>query len=334
MSIPRRASAPQAAAAKPAPPGFYNSTVLIHLGYPKTASTLLQQHVFDSAARGCCTPWATLESHTPGRSHIARRWTDDGFSDREVAGAQLKRGIAEAAEAGLTPVLSEETLVGYIGDPGFDTERVHRLLDLADAADPAGAYRLLLCIREQRSMLRSAYAQSIIDGNTGTWHRFLRGPRERTRFRDIRQIGLPYLRYGGLIDLLQQRVGPQRLTVLPLELLRADAAAFAAGLARATGRPLSAADVADTPRVNTRPAAAELSVMRRLNRIWPRRGPYELRALTGRFSIARAMATGRRGRSAAGLRVVPADIAEGFRADNRRLAELTGLDLAGLGYLT
>ena len=316
----------------PPPPRRTVRAMLVHLGYPKTASTLLQRRVFDAAAgAGCCAPWSRLDPMTPGRSHVARRWTELG-ADRQAALDELRRGLDEADAKRLVPVLSEETLVGYIGNPTADLDRLARLFDLLDALDPPGGVRVLLCIREQRAMIRSAYAQSIVDGATSDLQTFLHGPRLRRRFVDHRQIGTDYLRYDQPIDWLQARVGRAAVTVLPLEMLRDDTEWFAKTLSDCLGVEIPVGRLRATDRVNARPGPGVLELLRRTNRFWPRRSPYELRWLRARLLpvrlAGRLLPTGSQELTHARLD------AEAFADANRHAASIAGLPLQSLGYAT
>ena len=269
--------------------GVRQPRVCLHIGYPKTASTWLQRHVLSDPSGPFCTPWSHLDPmpNQPGRSHIARRWTDPDANPHQAAEAVAAGNTAASLQGGV-PALSEETLIGYIGDPGIDHDRLSRLRGLFPDAS------VLLTTRAPRSMARSCYAQSVIDGGTSDAAYFLRHHQsvEPGRGgRDPRSLGPAYLRYGEALTRLRTLWGNRRVWTFTLEDLRDNRPAVVAALRGWGGLPetWSLPASAFEQRSNPSPGAAGVACLRRLNRVWPRRGPYELRWVERRLPLARAI---------------------------------------------
>lgn len=265
---------PKKAEGSEAQAGADRGPVPVHLGYPKAASTWLQQEVFSAPGSGLCTPWDRLAFISPGRCAAARGWTDPGADAAAAAGA-VARGREQAAAAGCSAVLSEETLVGYLGDPGVDADRLGRLAALAPDA------RYLLCVREPAGMARSAHGQQVLDGGTCGPGFFLGDPGAEPTGRDHRRLHRPYLDASAVAAALPPG---SPLEVIDAGWLRTDPRRLHAALARWAGRPLPGFDA--RRRVNRSPGPAGTELLRRLNAVWPRRGPWEPRSPATRRRLA------------------------------------------------
>lgn len=311
----------------------FGTGALLHIGYPKTASTWLQRHVFADASRGFVTPWADAAPTTPGRTWALRGWlneTDDQPFDVQALRDRLAPQLASARGTSVTPVLSEETLVGFIGHLGPDVALLRRA-----AAVLPGA-RVLLVIREQRAMVRSCYAQAIHDGTTSTLDAFLAD--ETGIGRDARRLSPDYLRYDTLIDELHNAFGADRVRVLPYEWLRDTPERFLAALGSFVGRDLTDIPSSRTP-LNPKLGPLGTVYMRRLNQRWPRSSRYTLRAAGWRFPLCRLTDRLTPPRRCARLeadmkRTIDRFVAGRFGPSNARVADTLGLDLPALGYDT
>lgn len=297
---------------------------LIHVGYPKAASSFLQQAVF-GAHPGLCEPWPT------GDNTVLERicWVREADFDpervaRDFSGAHL------AAGADKRPVISHEVLVGNPNQRLFwgDTAAGR----LARAFPGA---RVLILIREQASL------------GLSTWTEFVRrggqhGLRQVVGVKGARPPGyrpfLPaeYLRYSPLVALYQDLFGAERVTVLPVEMLRRDPGRFFAQLwsaAEVEPHPVDATD-----RVYQGLGPTTLKLTRWGNRV-SGSGPGEPRNALDTRLIRPLLKLSARAegklRPSAKVRM-PDDVKAHIRRivadDNRRLEELTGLDLESLGY--
>jgi len=139
-----------------------NTRILIHIGYPKCASSWLQQVMFADKQTGFLAYWGA-------KSKIAKKQfvkpIDSSF-DADTLRRTFKSGLQEATQQNLIPVLSHEHLSGDLMRKSWKKEvadRIHKTFPEA---------RILVIIREQKSILLSAYGQCIKFGMTPTIEEF------------------------------------------------------------------------------------------------------------------------------------------------------------------
>lgn len=295
---------------------------LVHIGYHKTGTTWLQQTLFGDARAGFCVPWSA------GRAEAVARFVvpDLPRFDPVRARSALASGLEWADARGLVPVLSHERLSGQplrgIQD-GYETAaRLHAALPEA---------RVLICVREQRSMLRSLYRQFVKRGGRESIEEFIGDGSSVPGFTPVFRLG--HLDYDLMIDRYQSLFGEDRVLVLPFEELRRGAREFATRIvdfAESGGMPSE-----DEPPRNVGLRGTALGFYRALNRYappaWHRPGAVPglwLGRLVGGFT-PKVVNT----RLEASLAATIARRVSGrFSASNHRTARLTGLDLGGLGY--
>lgn len=297
--------------------------LVLHVGYPKTATSWLQAQVFGQAAQGFAVPWPTAGN----RIIEAVGWTNPRAFDPDAVRAAFVADLAQLP-ADAVPVISYETLVG---DPtrqifwGFEVaSRLHAAFPMA---------RVLISIREQGALAVSTWQEYVVRGGTLDLPQFLfRGGLAETGYRAA--CPPEYFRFADLVAHYQALFGKDRVGVLPLELLRRAPDDYAAALFAfcGTGRR----DLLRTEPVYPSKPAAQLALQRLANRClsfdtmpterrarWRQRiGRLARRLPSGPFETARDRA------ATAARAAVRADVA----ADNARLAALTGLDLKGFGY--
>jgi sulfotransferase family protein len=303
---------------------------LVHIGLQKTGSTWLQNRLFNTAEYG----FASL----PRRIVI-----DDAFLggnpftfDAGRARSLIAPVFEEAAQADVVPVISHELLAGQPLADGIDARL---LADRIRETMPDA--RILIVIREQRSMLLSTYKQYVKASGTKRVEDLWRDRSARERRRP--GPGLDWLAYHHLIAYHRSVFGPDRVLVLPFELLTRDASAFAAEICKFAGNPYPT----DVPKIRDNPPLPALLVgaLRRTNIIVRTPGLSDgdggelrnprLRRM--RLQMVRRIGpkipNALSGRAEARLRsAIDGIVAGRFGASNRATAELTGLDLAGSGY--
>lgn len=297
--------------------------LLIHVGYPKTASTWLQQNLFDNGAAGFLSPWSRRAG--VAIDHFVLR---NGFAfDPDEVRREMAPGLVDAAKAGRTAVLSEETLIGDICAGKYWGPEVLRRLH---ATFPLA--RVLICIREQKSMIYSAYGQYIRAGGVQAVERFT-SPRHFAS--GVGPLCRPdALLYHLPVRAVQDRFGPAATLALPMELLGTQPEVFLGRLCTFAGAR-GDADAASPP-THVGWGAATLAVARRLNRLWVRDSPRDRRI---RPLMLRAFDKGvpRRihRRFEARLRdAIERTVTGCFAHSNRETSELIGIDLSRLGYET
>lgn len=299
---------------------------VIHIGYHKTGTTWLQRRLFNREDLG----YRRFRLRQDGTE--VTRLHDFDF-DAERCRAQHAAELEACAREGLVPVFSQERLSGNPHSGGYDSRT---LADRVLAVFPEA--RVLICIREQRSMILSCYAQYVKVGGACSLRRYLHAPPDQRRpgFR------FEYFAYDRLIAYYQERLGRERVHVTCYEQFRdepqawlADVSAFCGGK---TPPPETEREV-----LNRSIGPMGLALLRWLNPFvhpdsvngW---SPY---ALSWLHRPARVLADGIaritphavdeaiRGRW---QRRIERDTKGRYEASNGRTAELTGLDLARWRY--
>lgn len=191
-----------------------DSRLLIHIGYPKTASTWLQQIIFSNKQFGLLAPWGALSFQAIEQFVVPDSFHFNAESVKKV----FEPGLKEAYEHNLVPVLSHEELIGHITKTALSKEVADRIYAVFPQA------KILIIIREQKAMLLSSYRQHIKNGGTKKLEEFV-GNREYTiPFRPI--CRLDRLEYDLLIKYYQDLFGGDNVLVLPFELLKNNQQSF------------------------------------------------------------------------------------------------------------
>lgn len=186
-------------------------TPLIHIGYMKTGSTWLQQHVIPSPAAGLgfVATREALTEHLVGPSVL-------GYDPATVR-ALVAGPLAACRAQGLVPAISHERLSGNPISGGFDSTIVaDRLAELFPGA------RVVIVVREQRAFLASFYNEYVCGGGACSLRRFLEPPPGAK----LPLFDASFLEYHRLVEYYRQRFGPSRVLVLPFETLARDRLAF------------------------------------------------------------------------------------------------------------
>ncbi|MGB7056726.1 MAG: sulfotransferase [Geitlerinemataceae cyanobacterium] len=301
---------------------------LIHIGYPKAASTWLQQSLFNDERTGFYAPWGLPSYESIEQFIIANAFR---FSAKDVR-HKFETGLQEAAKLNLIPVISEEFLIGHQMEGkywGKDVaDRLHSTFPEA---------RILIIIREQKSEILSSYRQYIRRGDAASLSRFL-GVGE-TRKPGIGAIcQLDYFEYDLAIEYYHQLFGAENVLVLPFEVLVKDTQAaskkiieFAGAKGSLTSNPI--------PK-NVGFKAGTLMFRQQINgfcvppetpkslRAFPWRVGYKLSELVDRFLPQKY-----HDRAERYFRdFVAESVGTTFQDSNQRTSHLIGIDLAELGY--
>jgi hypothetical protein len=184
-------------------------SMLIHVGYPKSASTWLQNVVFSDESSGFFAPWGLPSGDATEQFVIANAFK---FSAEKADQAFLP-GRQEAERRNLVPVISQETLIGsQIRGCYWGKEVADRM-----AATFPNA-KILIVIREQKAMILSSYREHIKMGETTPLDRFIGAYDRKPGFGPPCQ--LDYLEYDQTISYYHQLFGADNVLVLPFELLK------------------------------------------------------------------------------------------------------------------
>ena len=214
--IPTEVLRPTTTGAQPFP-------VLIHIGLHKTATTLLQEQLFNDAAAGFAMPFRKDDEI---RDNLVLPDALDFDVDR--ARAYFWPRSCDVASRGQMPVFSSERLCGSPHAGAYDRKELAVRLH---AVFPGG--KVLIVIREQRSMLLSTYKQYIRMGGLMCLRDYMNVPPRR------RSAGPSFVpsvfHYDKLIALYQELFGCENTLVLPYEALCGDAADFVSRIYRFSG---------------------------------------------------------------------------------------------------
>jgi hypothetical protein len=243
---------------------------LLHVGYPKTGSKFLQR-------------W--FEAHPDiAFSH----WGIAGFRNAHAltaaaAGRPLPDWMATSHEALLTPMAELEDL----GARARGIELPTRLSQHTACAMLAGLFptaKVLIVTRAYEPLIRSFYAELVTGGAGYSFNDFCEALLVQV------DAGTDVFHFDAAIDSYAARFGPERLLVLPYELLRDRPDAFFGGIEAWLGIRTSRIP---NQRVRPSPPAARLAAYRRMTR-WVRAipGPQGLRTRAVRLYIA-ALRSGR-----------------------------------------
>jgi hypothetical protein len=304
--------------------------LLIHIGYHKTGTTWLQQVLFRDAECGFFRP-------------VSREDLIDAFVlpapmsfDPALTRRRFIDLIEQTRARGEIPVLTAERLSGNPHSGGYDSallaERLHQTFPEA---------HILAVVREQASMAFSSYGQYVREGGPQSLKRYTRLP--KMGWARLPRFRWEYFEYDLLVARYHELFGAERVHTLAFEQLRQDPAAFVKAITDFAGARLPQKIPVDGR--NTGMCGLTLAAKRQVNRflVCDSNNPGALvdsirvsRALVHGFEyVDRFVPAALRERSNEQLRrFIRAEINDRFRASNARLAQLTGLPLADLGYAT
>lgn len=303
--------------------------LLLHVGYPKAGSTWLQRVIFDSGKYGF-VPWA--EDGSEQRARIlwdADRLDYDAAELRARYLAKLRRDLPRDRWL----ALSSEAFVGNPMSGGFNA-----LWNAEALAQMFPQARVLMVVREQRSMALSCYAQYVKEGGLLSLERFLVGQKTGK----MPTFDLRFFEYHKLVAAYRRLFGENRVLVLPFELLRASPMEYVQRLRSFCGLAGAFQPPPGTP-LNRANSALALCLMRPLNPLRvgdPLNGFSPWASRRGRKIVdALCRAAGHEAFGGISARitrrwqeVVETLLAGRFAASNAALAHITGLPLGQYGY--
>ena len=311
-----------------------SSPLLIHIGYAKAASTWIQTHVLGNRALGFYMPFDT-------RSVRIQLQVPPPFQFSADSCRRFFYPTLQTLDPVLGfPVLSCEGLTGTsrIGD--------YQRKVIADRlADVFPGARILLVVREQKSMLLAQYHQYLRRGGVYSLNRFLNPP--MTDGRRIPYFDWNRFRYHHLLQYYQRLFGNENVLVLPLEMLGRATESFLQRLTDFCGLDFNDSLISTLPVEQHRHASQSGMVMnlrRPLNFLMGEptsfnpRSILPLRNTRARFkrwgqSIDSRLPHSLKRRYQKRVKaIVAAAVGDYFAAGNQKLCDLTGLDLEQYGY--
>ena len=228
--------------------------LLVHIGYARTGSTWLQRCFFNNPSVGFVLPFSREETI---RQLVFPRVL--GFDASECRKRMLPALIA-TVEEGLMPVISRERLSGYPHSGGHDSkEMADRLLEVFPTA------RVLVVIREQKTMILSAYKHYVRTGGPCTLAGYLEPPFSCDQ---VPKFEFSHFEYHLLVNHYFNLFGRSNVLVLPFELFEVRPMDFLKEILRFCGleaRTDALNDLPHSQRVNQNLSAGSVAVKRHLN---------------------------------------------------------------------
>ena len=178
--------------------------VLVHIGYHKTATKWLRGGLFCNSAAGY--RWLGKAPASPAVNNLIFARPLD-FDAAEIRG-EFEPLFADAEAAGLLPVVCFGRLSGHPFSGGYDSKLIaDRLKDVLPEA------RILIVIREQRSMIVSTYKQYVKGGGVCTLEHFLEPATEQGWH--VPGFDYRHFEYDRLIAHYHELYGKESVLVLP-----------------------------------------------------------------------------------------------------------------------
>lgn len=232
------------------------ASCLLHIGYMKSATTYLQESVFNNPMTGFAIPLGGS-----GRAFIVDQIIlSDGFTfDKNAVAARLEAAGKPVRDRNLIPVWSDETFLGEPISRRYDAHtnalRLHAVLPDA---------KVLITIREQKALAYSMYVEYVRQGGLAALTEFIGTGQEKLSFSPF--LRLDHLLFDRAVAFYQDLFGPDRVLVLPQELLARNRAAYFEKLSTFVGREIEVPLNAQT-RVHSSLGASANRVRRTLNRL-------------------------------------------------------------------
>lgn len=303
---------------------------LLHLGYIKTGSTFLQRAVFNRPDLGFVLP-----SGHPRGILAEQIITSDSFSfdpDRARPIFQQAERQSIQQNPGCVPVWSEEVLIGNPLSRRYDGESNSRKLK-----ETFGHAKILIVIREQRSMALSMYKEFIRQGNPNGLDDFIGTGSEPKGFNPI--LNRWFLEYSNAIEAYYQLFGQSEVLILPYEQLREDPHRFISRIQRHAGAQSKSDAQIDAERRHQSIGSAALGLQRTINRfnvrspLSPKRSPIHQLAERSARAVSKLLPNSIHKKADQDLRArIDERFSGSYKEDNQKVAELIGVDLSQYGY--
>ena len=311
------------------------SRLCLHVGYQKTGSTWLRQHLFNNSALGFSAPFTRYQM-------LEQIVYPHAFDfDPALCHAYFDDGIMNASGDDLCPVLSLERLSGNPVSGGYDSK------ELADRlANTFPDAKVMIVIREQKSMILSSYKEYIKSGGPSSLLGYLDPPPPKR----IPYFDFDHYKYHRLIRYYFQLFGRSHVIVLPFEMFNSSPLEFLNRFVCFVYPQREPSPIIEKlpcdERVNVGFSGIELEIKRHLSMLFGERNSLNLHSLfpTGRFER-----TAFNGFKMLGVfNVAPKPLRNhldknlitqvaqlvGYRYtdSNRQTSQLIGIDLATYGY--
>lgn len=292
------------------------SDVILHVGYPKAASTWLQRCVFIPAL-GYQNPWPTHDNLAVEHFTLTPKPAFDP--------AKVRESFLAACSGGAAPAISHEALAG---DPIMG--RYHGFESAERLAATFHGARVIVFFRAQETYAYSAWSEHVRRGGLSTIDAYIDNKNVRPGYRPF--CPDEFLKYDMLVGFYARLFGGDRVLALPMEALRDQQAIKHLSGFLNNERIL---DCENTP-VYASDKGATTRILRNLNRF----SPYDptqrtQRRIVGRQAgrLNRRLPQSWHDKSKRSDQQKFAQLLAGrFGDSNRRLQDMTPLDLSQYGY--
>lgn len=160
---------------------------IIHIGYPKTATTWFQQEFFPGVTNFTLVPRKVIKKYIIQPTPV------------EFSAQSVKRLIEK--EFGKQVILSEELIVGSIRSGGFNFIHTINMANRLKYIFPKAF--IIVFIRSQPEIIASAYGQYIKDGGKNKIGEYLE-PKNATQMVKLRSFNWKFLDYNHVITLYKE----------------------------------------------------------------------------------------------------------------------------------
>jgi len=205
----------------------------IHIGFPKCASTWLQEVFWEQhpeiAYLGNPQSIKDLRQQYYLLNKGLATQSDLDFDPNEFRGhiLSLMQQVIETEYSDSLPDVVGISSEGYSGMVLDGAQRAFKARALNEAFPEA---KVLIIIREQKSMIESSYVEFLRHGGYGSLERFLLDPSMSHSYQILNNAFVTNVvmnyRYSLLISYYQKLFGKEKVLALPLELLRENAEVF------------------------------------------------------------------------------------------------------------
>lgn len=302
--------------------------MLVHVGLHKTGTTWVQQQIFQA---GSNEHFRYSEDRTLLRGVWAQ--PDYGDFDPALARDQIMQGLQGSPD--FPVVLSDEILSGLPFHSRFGQgvimERIAHTFPQA---------KILITVREQTSLIYSAYGHYLRGGHTASLDNFLATPKDKSALVWRSILDHSYYDYEHLHHLYARKFGAKNVMIAPMEWMIGDTQDFLVVMQKFTGHSWPLPSVTTKNR-KVNPAWTDLArtYIRVANRFedqdarWnKKRKRFSKNAIASKISAATPKGLHER-MKAKSLRKIAQAIGDQYAASNRTLSQKTGIDLERYGYV-
>ena len=193
-----------------------SSDLLIHIGLRKSGTNWLRHNLFGRDDRGFCVPGdMTIPGPVRGRAfkQLFMDSKDRLVPDEEFDAEALRKQLDPlVVPAGKRAVFTAGRLGGHPFSNGFDRGQIcNRIKQVFPNA------RILIVIREQRSMILSSYIEHLECGGGNSLKRYIDGKSDTSS----PTLTYHFFKYDRLVRLYQSAFGAENVLMLPMEMIGA-----------------------------------------------------------------------------------------------------------------